>query len=137
MFFSNHPYHRHFKEDLDNISPGLSQDLGSASDLQPIDAERLIALVLERGCQCQNIRNIILGREAAAELPRKWLLKRIERVAAQTLDLDNDDWEYRRLLEIAEILDKDFLALLIRRGLASRNPEIVEAANDFQSCLGT
>jgi hypothetical protein len=37
-------------------------------------------------------------------MPRGWVLERIERVAAESLVLA-DYWEYRRLLELADLLD--------------------------------
>jgi hypothetical protein len=129
-FHLAHPYDRRLREDLDAIAPGLSDDLGFAAGLPEAQAERLVGLIIELACQCQNTRNITLGREAAAEVPRLWLLGRIEGVAERMLDLD-DEWEYRRFLEVAELLDPGLLSRIISRGLTSGNAEVVEAAEDF------
>ena len=126
------PYDRSFEKHVESVLSGLSSDLHRVRELMDDDAHRLVSYFLELACQAQNARNIKLGREAALELPRQWLLDRIERIADQTLDLDNDDWEYRRLLELADLLDVSFLSRLVRRGFLSPNPEIVEAANDFR-----
>ena len=127
------PYDERFQNALNAISPNLSEDLHRAGNLSDADADGLVALILEHACQCQNIRNIELGREAAAELPRTWLLERIERIAASQLDFDKDDYEYRRLLELSHSLDQQLFRRLVKRGLLSENADVREAAHHFQS----
>lgn len=124
-------YDMRFKEDLEAILAGLSTNLHLAATMDEARASRLLNIVLERACQCQNARNITLGREAFMELPRQWVLDRIEKAAFQLLNWDNDDWEYRRLVEVAEELDSALVARLVQRGLESQNPEVVEAARDY------
>lgn len=51
------------------------------------------------------------------------------------LDLKDDDWEYRRLLELIEMLDPQRIGWLIQYGLTSKNSEIAEAANEFRNSL--
>jgi hypothetical protein len=63
-------------------------------------------------------------------LPRALVLEHLERVAASALDL-TDEWEYRRRLELAELLDVE----LVRVGLASNDPDLREAAEDWQARL--
>ena len=60
------------------------------------------------------------------------MLERIEGIADRTLNYD-DDWEYRRLLELYERLDANLLSRLVSRGIESPNADIAEAAQDF-SC---
>jgi hypothetical protein len=133
MRFTAHPYDRHFQEALDDIAPSLSVDLSAAAALSAMKADRVVALVLKHACSINGTHHNLRGREAAGELPRDWFVERLERVANETLDLDRNHWEYRRLLDLAETFDPSFLARLIRRGLTSHHPEIVKAANDFQS----
>jgi hypothetical protein len=94
----------------------------------------LLRKALGRACQAQHIRNILAGRQQVLALPRAWVLECIERVAAEVLDL-NDDWDYLRLLELAELLDAALVQRIVTLGLTSSNPEVREWAEDFQNRL--
>jgi hypothetical protein len=45
-------------------------------------------------------------------MPREWVLERIEGLAAESLDLSGY-WEFRRLLELYELLDGQLLQRLV------------------------
>jgi hypothetical protein len=128
MDYKDHPYHDSFRRKLEEIRPGLSGDLSQAALLAEGDAQRLLRHVLELHCQCQNVGNILLGRGAAIELPRVWLLERIEAAAEAQLDL-TDDYEYSNLMLLATMLDTGLVARLAARGLASESPWIIEIAD--------
>jgi hypothetical protein len=81
-------------------------------------------------CQPQSAGRIIAGRRQVLAFPRSWVLKCIEQVAVEVLDL-SDYWEYRRLLELAQLLDPTLLQRFASLGLNSRDPEVREAAADF------
>ena len=74
------------------------------------------------------------GAQQVVALPRVWVLERIERVATETLDLA-DYWEYRRLLELADLLDAHLVQRLVLLGLANSDPDVQEAAEDFKANL--
>jgi hypothetical protein len=84
---------------------------------------------LESACQAQNVSVIVRGRNEILAMPRDAVLQTIERVAAECLTLD-DEWEYRRLLELYELLDRGLLQRLIDVGLKSNNWEVREAAEN-------
>ena len=86
---------------------------------------------LGRACQAQNTAVITQGRREILALPRDAVLQSIERVAADSLPLD-DEWEFRRLLEVYEQLDRGLLRRLVEVGLASSNAAINDAAEDFR-----
>jgi hypothetical protein len=130
MEYKDHPYHHNFRKKLEEIRPGLSGDLSQAALLPEGDAQRLLRHVLELGCQCQNFMNLQLGWDATLELPRAWLLERIEAAADAQLD-PADDWDYANLMRLAEALDPDLVARLVARGLASESPFIVEIAEAY------
>ena len=113
---------------LDDVCDGLSSDFARLTDLPSDVADRVIAYLLELSCQAQNTRNIALGREFLLSANREWLLLRIEQVAAATLNL-NDEWQYRRLLELYALLGDDLASRLIAFGQISPNDEVVEAAS--------
>lgn len=87
---------------------------------------------LALACTPSGIGRILAGREQVLALPRTFVLENIEAESAALLDLD-DEWEYRRLLELADLLEPALVQRLVARGLTSRNPEVVEAATDFQA----
>jgi hypothetical protein len=86
---------------------------------------------VQLACQPQNAGRIMAGRQQVLALPRAWVLERVERVAVEALDL-SDSWEYRRLLELAALLDAGLVQRLVRLGLDSGNPDVREAAQDFR-----
>jgi hypothetical protein len=87
---------------------------------------------VQLACQPQNGWRIVSGREQVLAMPREWVLGCIERVATESLDLA-DSWEYRRLLELIKLLDDDLTQRVATLGLNSADPDVREAAEDFQS----
>jgi len=86
---------------------------------------------LQLACQAQHMSNIISGRNQIVALPRSWVLENIEKTAIETLDL-GDDWEYRRLLEIADLLrDSGLVSRLVTFGQQSVNPDVREVAEEW------
>lgn len=82
-------------------------------------------------CTPQNAWRIEQGRERVLALPRETVLRHLQAVAAQTLDL-SDYWEYRRLLELAERLDAALTRRIVALGLDHADPDVREAAEDFR-----
>ena len=82
-------------------------------------------------CQASYIPNVIQAQNNIRELPNDWLIKNIHLMASKILNL-SDEWEYRRLLELYQMLDKTLLTKLIAFGLESNNDAVREAANDFR-----
>ncbi|HZY85943.1 MAG TPA: hypothetical protein VFE78_14000 [Gemmataceae bacterium] len=97
----------------------------------PLDALRS---AIQLACQPQNAGRIVAGRQLVLAMPRARVLERIERVAAEALDL-SDYWQYRRLLELAELLDAELVRRLVPVGLSSSDPDVREAAEDFLARL--
>ena len=117
---------------IDAIVPGASDRLGEVDRLPGDLGLAILGEIIATGCTAQNGRNITAGRELASQLPRKWLETAVAEVAATTLDLE-DEWEYRRLLELLQHVGLNAFNDFIRRGLVSQNPEVQEAAIDMQS----
>ena len=89
---------------------------------------------IQLACQPQNTGLIVAGRERVLAMPREWVLQHLERIALESLDL-SDYWEYRRLLEMAQLLDVALLPRFVSFGLDSSDPDVCEAAEDFQRHL--
>ena len=85
---------------------------------------------LSYACECQSMRRITEGWRRIMALPRRWTIDHIEQIAVDSLNLE-DDWEFRRLLEVAQALDTTLLQRLVERGRLSGNPDVREAAHDF------
>lgn len=92
--------------------------------------ERLRAAV-GLACTPQNTHRIAQGRADVLALPREWVLRHLQPVATQVLDL-SDYWEYRRLLELARLLDTGLTARLVAIGIDHDDPDVREAAGDFR-----
>jgi hypothetical protein len=55
----------------------------------------------------------------------------MESVIINAISFDNE-WEYRRLLELLVETCPNMMSNIISKGLLSKNEEVVEAAEDFQ-----
>lgn len=124
-------YDQRFKAELDKIEPGLWARLETVPDLPEEAQAAVLRFLLEIGCQATHIRNVTLGRSALCCMPQEWLVSRIEQAAADSLDLD-DEWQFRRLGEVYELLDAELVRHLITQGETSPDPAIREAAEDFE-----
>jgi hypothetical protein len=125
------PHGEQIQQRLESFRVGLDLDLSLALELAPDETDSLIGYLLGLACQAQHIGNIQLGRHLLAELPRDWLLARIEKLAATVLPL-HDPWEFRRLLEVYTEISPSLGQRLAEAGLKTNNPEIREAAEDFR-----
>ncbi|HET7234646.1 MAG TPA: hypothetical protein VFJ16_31830 [Longimicrobium sp.] len=131
-----HPHIAGFRETMDAFAEGLAEHPERAAELEPATAAEVIATLLSYACETQNSLNIELGRAGLVALPRAWLLARIE-PALEPLLAANDEWEYRRMLEAADLLDAALTRKLVDRGLESANPDIREAAEDWRGWMDT
>jgi hypothetical protein len=86
---------------------------------------------VQLACQPSYVPRIVQGREHVMGMPRAWVLEHITCIADQALDL-NDEWEYRRLLELLDSLEPGLAQRFVLHGLSSPHPEIREAAGDFR-----
>jgi hypothetical protein len=75
-------------------------------------------------------RSIDFVRELILLLPRDWVLINIEREAEPHLGEGTYD-EYRRFLELYELLDADMTQRLARRAVAHADPDIREAGEEY------
>jgi hypothetical protein len=87
---------------------------------------------VQLACQPQNVSRICAGRRQVLEMPRDWVLEKIEQVAQDAVNL-SDYWEYRRLLELAELLDTGLLQRIAAWGLHSGDEDVQEAVEDYRA----
>ena len=91
-----------------------------------------LVMTIELACQSQRVEHIVRGRKLVGEYIASNGVEAVETHAYDHLFLD-DDWEFRRLAEIYMEHSPEALARLIDFGVLSRNPEVVEAANEFKN----
>jgi hypothetical protein len=89
-----------------------------------------LRVAVQLACQPQNVGRIVAGRQQVLAMPRGWVLERIERVAAESLDLA-DYWEYRRLLELADLLEAGLARRLASLGVSNSDPDVREASTEY------
>lgn len=133
-FLGDDPYDIAYKQRLDAIYPRLWDALDRVPALPAETQAALLREALEMACTAQNMRNITLGRETLWALPREWLLRNLETAAQSTLNLD-DDWEYRRLLEVAWHMDLDLIRRLIQQGIQGDDSGVQATAQECLDCL--
>ena len=127
---SIHPYEERYRGRMDTFQKDLWAHLELIPFLQIVTGNAVLAYLLELSCQSQNAFNVELGRNALLALPRTWLLEHIE-VAAEPLIQLNNNWEFRRLLELYSLLDTTLARQLALRGITDPDAEIREASEIF------
>lgn len=126
----SHPYIERYKQGLDDIHKNLWAHLESVPQLSYQEQRSVLSYFLQLACQSQNALNIDLGRASIIALPNDWLLENIEEVSEPFLQT-NDEWEYRRLLEVYWKLDRGLAQNLVIQGLKSTNSEIKDVAREY------
>ncbi|MCI0645539.1 MAG: hypothetical protein L0346_11720 [Chloroflexi bacterium] len=112
----SHPYVKRFKQDLDSIHENLATHLDQTPTLNSTAQSAVLEYLLSLACQTQNILNIELGRAGLLALPREWLITHLESAAGPLLE-SNDEWEYRRLLEVTWKLNSQLVRRFVLRGI--------------------
>lgn len=124
------PYEERVRQLLDHILPGAYDRLETIENLPSQTGLGLLEVLIEFACQSSNISSILIARDRIRQIPVKWLLTYAPDVIHKRVCFD-DEWEYRRLLELARESLPQLLDGFIKRGLSSDNDEVQEAANDF------
>ena len=97
-------------------------------------SSEIVMILLSYGCEAQNELPITISRECLKQFPADWITEKIMRLVFKSINL-YDEWEYRRFLEIAELISDDLLEWVISIAHYSKDPEIIEAASDFTERL--
>ena len=107
------------------------ESLDRLPSLDPARALVILKDLVERACTAQNAANINLGRWGLLRMPRTWVLSHIEAMI-DPLFVAEHDWEYRRAVELAALLNPQLLITLLAHGDRSSSPGIREAAADWR-----
>lgn len=118
---------------MNNINQVSNFNFSDIKDLDKYPLEistRVLKMLIESACLSQNYRSIELGREKIGEIDKTWLKEHFIDIAYSCIDL-NDEWEYRRLLELVSVTSPELKQDIVAQGLDSSNEEVREAAMDF------
>ncbi|TLD69825.1 hypothetical protein FEM03_16005 [Phragmitibacter flavus] len=122
-------YDGFFEQSLAEINPALADNLAVIAELLPLEADLALGVILGFACDSTHDRLLVLVRNVIKAIPKDWLINRIEAVAENTVNFE-DEWEYRRLLYFYDLIDPALVERLALRGLKSSNFEVIEIAND-------
>ncbi|MBS0630962.1 MAG: hypothetical protein JSS11_03545 [Verrucomicrobia bacterium] len=118
-------------ERIDAIWPDISRALDQLPKIDQIIAHRILGELIEYACQTTHTGVIVAARRSVASIPPDWLQANFSPVANERINFE-DEWEYRRLLELIEEVSPAFLEQFVVRGLAASNWEVREAAEDYK-----
>ncbi len=119
-------------QQINSLHPGAADRLDRIDQLPNSASRMIVNILLGRACQAQNVGNITSARTLLRTLPPLWLSSILPDAIEAVLDL-NDEWAYRRLIELLEELKSELRARYLEHGMASSLTEIREAATDMSN----
>lgn len=132
--------HVYEKAISDKINAAAGKDIYFHADeimaLSEDASSEIIGILLSYGCQGQNVLPIMISRECMQQFPVEWVSEKIRQKVSVSIDI-NDDWEYRRFLELCELISIDLLRWAISLNENSTDPYIAEAVDDFKEYLNS
>jgi hypothetical protein len=90
----------------------------------------LLPDLVSLACEPSYAPTIINARKAIMALPKEWVLAHMGPSIERILKSD-DDWEYRRLLELCSLLNRDLTLKIATIAASHQHPDIKEAGADF------
>jgi hypothetical protein len=116
---------------LDSIYPGASSRLDQIDELPASAGKIIVNTLLKQACESQHMGHILSARKALLTMPRVWLSGVLPDAIRDVVVLD-DEWEYRRLIELLKDLNPPLFDSYINYGIATGDGEIYEAAADLK-----
>ena len=130
-----HAYEKAIADELNDIADKEiyfhPSEIMSLSDTL---AYKVIGTLLSWACQPQNITPITIARDCLKQFPVEWVSPKIKQTVFHFIDI-TDDWDFRRLLELCDLISIDLLKWAITLGADSTNPDIIEAVDDFNEYI--
>ena len=122
----------YLSNEINKIIPDAFEHLEQIASFEQEKASQIVSRILEHCCDATHTTIILIGRNAFKRLPPEWVTTNLPAIIAQSSHLD-DDWNYRRLLELLKESNSALSNVYIKKGLGSNNPEIDEAAREFMN----
>jgi hypothetical protein len=92
--------------------------------------QELLPDLVVLACEPSYVPTILRSREVLLTFPKEWLCQHIE-TAAEPLLASEDEWVYRRLLELYARIEISLTLRLANRAVQHPNPEIQRAGEEF------
>ncbi|MGG4460866.1 hypothetical protein ABEX29_21450 [Brevibacillus porteri] len=124
------PYELRMRADINQIYAGAYDDINTITTVPLETGVKVLTVLLESACHGQNIGPIVLARGLLKNISSEWLYQHLPVIVRECIDLD-DEWEYRRLLEVVQEIVPLLLKEYVLLGLHSKNEEVREAAEDY------
>ncbi|CAH8768854.1 hypothetical protein [Paenibacillus dendritiformis] len=126
------PFELRIRKALDQVLPDSYDSIENFEKFPHKIGLSVLQILIEYACKSQNINSILLARDRIKKIPSKWLLEYLPEAAKDSI-CSEDEWEYRRLLELVDEAVPQLLQVYIEQGLLSDNDEVQEAAMDFRN----
>jgi hypothetical protein len=126
------PFMNALCQKIDRLHAGASERLDRIDELPSSASKMIVNILLQEACQSQHVGAITSARRVMRTLPPLWLSSVLHAAIEETVDLD-DEWEYRRLIELLKELKSGLLAYYLDYGLASGSSTIHDAATDLKN----
>ena len=130
-----HAYEKAIADSLNNIAnKEIYFRTSEIMALSEETASEVVGKLISWACQPTNIMPITIARNCLKQFPIEWVSLKIKQTVFRFINI-NDDWDYRRLLELCELISLDLLKWAIELNEKSTNPDISEAVDDFNERL--
>ena len=126
-----HPYEEAIAKSLNKIAnKEIYFSVSEIMDLSDEVASEIVGKLVFWACNPTSIMPITIGRKCLKQFPVEWVSPKIKQTVFRFINI-TDDWDYRRLLELCELISTDLLKWAITLGADSTNSDIIEAIDDF------
>lgn len=95
-------------------------------------SKKVLGILIENACLGQNYATIELARKKISEISAGWLKENLLEIADSCIDFE-DEWEYRRLMELIIAVIPELKNQLLIIGENSANIEVKEVVEDFRA----
>ncbi len=121
-------------EDIEKIQAGSYFNMTSISECSQEIAKQVLQKLLEWACQPQNTNAIMISRKKIGEINKCWLESNLIDVATKCIDL-SDEWEYRRLLELIDLMTPKLKEEVLGLGRMSGNEDIEDVVEEYWTTM--
>lgn len=130
-----HAYEKAIADSLNNIAN--KEIYFSTSEIMALSEEiasEVVGKLISWACQPTNVMPITIARNCLKQFPVEWVSPKIKQTVFRFADI-TDYWDYRRLLELCELISLDLLKWAIELNDKSTDSDIAEAVDDFNERL--
>lgn len=94
-------------------------------------SDQIVCYLLSCACCGQNELPINISRKCLCDFPKDWICNKIQKLLFKSINI-YDYWDYRRLLELSNMISDELLEWAISISNHSIDVDIIEAADDFK-----